>query len=118
MKSVQKSQKSVVEWSGNETHQELIEELKRLGIGMQMKDVAIGTSLKGLNIVVTGTLPTLSRSKAHELIEVNGGTVGSSVTKKTSFLVVGDDAGSKLEKAKSLNIPVLDEAAFLKKING
>ncbi len=61
--------------------------------------------LKGLSVVLTGTLPTLSRAKATELIEQAGGKVGSAVTGKTSFLVAGEEAGSKLEKAKKLRCP-------------
>ena len=61
-------------------------------------------------------LPTLSRNEAEELIRQNGGTAASSVSKKTAFVVAGEKAGSKLAKAESLGIPVLDEAAFMRLI--
>ena len=63
--------------------------------------------------MLTGTLPSLSRSQAQALIEAAGGKVSGSVSKKTSFVVAGDEAGSKLEKAKSLGVSVLDEAALM-----
>jgi DNA ligase (NAD+) len=65
--------------------------------------------------VVTGTLPSLSRSKASDLIEAAGGHVSDSVSKKTTALVVGGDAGSKLDKAKQLGVPVIDEAELLRR---
>jgi len=66
--------------------------------------------------VLTGTLPTLSRARATELIENAGGKVASAVTKKTSFLVAGDEAGSKLDKAKKLGVEILDEAELLRRL--
>ena len=72
--------------------------------------------LSGMTVVVTGTLPSLSRRDAEDLIEKNGGKAAGSVSKKTSFVVAGEAAGSKLTKAQQLGIPVLDEAAFLDRI--
>ena len=69
-----------------------------------------------MTVVVTGTLPSLSRRDAEDLIEKNGGKAAGSVSKKTSFVVAGEAAGSKLTKAQQLGIPVLDEAAFLDRI--
>jgi DNA ligase (NAD+) len=69
--------------------------------------------LSGKTFVLTGTLSSLTRGQAEDRIKSLGGTVGSSVTKKTDYLVVGADPGSKLEKAQRLKVPVLDEAAFL-----
>jgi len=74
--------------------------------------------LNGLTIVLTGTLPSLSREEAKQRIEAAGGKVASTVSKKTSFVVAGDDAGSKLAKAKELKIPVLDEAGLIELISG
>jgi len=74
--------------------------------------------LAGKSYVLTGSLPTLSRSQAATLIEEAGGRVASSVSKKTDAVVAGDDAGSKLEKAKSLGVEVIDEAEFLKRVSG
>ena len=66
-----------------------------------------------MTVVITGSLPTLSRDQAIALVESNGGRVANSVSKKTTFVVVGDDAGSKLEKARQLGVETLDEPAFL-----
>jgi DNA ligase (NAD+) len=73
-------------------------------------------ALAGLTVVVTGTLPTLSRAQATALIESQGGRVTSGVSRATSFVVVGDDAGSKLEKAHTLGIPILDEVGLLARV--
>jgi len=77
---------------------------------------AASGALAGLTIVITGTLPTLSRAAATELIERNGGRVTSSVSKATSFVVAGAEAGTKLEKAQALGITVVDEAELLSRI--
>ena len=69
--------------------------------------------LSGKTFVLTGTLSSLTRGQAEDRIKALGGTVGSGVTKKTDYLVVGADPGSKLEKAQRLKVPVLDETAFL-----
>ena len=68
--------------------------------------------------VLTGTLPTLTRSEAAKIIEDNGGKVSSSVSKKTDFVLAGEEAGSKLVKAQSLGIQVISEEEFFKKVNG
>jgi DNA ligase (NAD+) len=67
-------------------------------------------------VVITGTLPTLSREQATELVESHGGRVTSSVSRKTSFLLAGDDAGSKLAKARELGVEVIDEAELLRRV--
>ena len=72
-----------------------------------------GAGAGGQDVVVTGTLPTLSRKEAEELIVQNGGKAAGSVSKKTSFVVAGEAAGSKLTKAQELGIPVVDEAGLL-----
>ena len=69
--------------------------------------------LSGQTVVLTGTLPSMSRSQAKELIEAAGGKVSGSVSKKTSFLLAGEEAGSKLEKANKLGIKVIDEAGLV-----
>jgi DNA ligase (NAD+) len=71
-------------------------------------------ALKGMTVVLTGTLASLSREQATELVEANGGKVTSSVSKKTSFVVAGTDAGTKLQKAQELGVKVLDEAELLR----
>ena len=72
--------------------------------------------LTGQTVVVTGTLPTLSREEAEARVRSAGGKVSGSVSTKTSFVVAGDNPGSKYEKAHSLGTPVIDETAFLKKL--
>jgi DNA ligase (NAD+) len=72
--------------------------------------------LAGKTYVITGSLPTLSRARATSLIEEAGGRVAGSVSKKTDALLAGDDAGSKLEKAKELGVEVIDEEEFLRRL--
>ena len=97
-------------------NRKLIERLEKLGL--TMKEPVAGTSggpLDGQTYVITGTLPTLSRQRAAELIEAAGGHVADSLSKKTTALVVGADPGSKLEKAKALGVPIIDEAELLRR---
>jgi DNA ligase (NAD+) len=76
------------------------------------------TILEGLTFVLTGTLPTLTRDAAKALIEGAGGRVAGTVSKKTDYLVAGEEAGSKLEKATSLGVKVLDEPALMELLQG
>ncbi|MBU3740586.1 MAG: NAD-dependent DNA ligase LigA, partial [Rhodoferax sp.] len=76
------------------------------------------TPLSGKTLVITGTLPTLGRDQAKDLIEAAGGKVAGSVSKKTDYLLAGTDAGSKLEKALALGVAVIDEQAFKELLNG
>ena len=78
---------------------------------------ATGSAFKGMTVVITGTLPTLARDDAKALVEQHGGKVSDSVSKKTSFVVVGENAGSKLEKARSLGIEIIDEATLVARAN-
>lgn len=96
---------------------QLITRLDECGVSMKSSFVKTGFALEGKTVVITGTLPTLKRAEAEELVRKNGGTASSSVSKKTSFVLCGSDAGSKLDKANSLGIPVIDEETFLKMIN-
>jgi len=97
-------------------NRKLLERLEKLGLNFKEPVAAEGKGpLAGQTYVVTGTLPSLSRAKAAELIEAAGGAVTDSVSKKTTALVVGADAGSKLEKAKTLGIPIIDEAQLLRR---
>ena len=87
------------------------------GVSPQSEQAANTTSpISGKTIVVTGTLPTLGRREAEALIEQNGGKSAGSVSKKTDYVLYGESAGSKLDKAKELNIPLLTEEEFLKLI--
>ena len=97
----------------------LIESLRAAGVNFTEPQSSNGTgdgALSGKAFVLTGTLPTLSRSEATELIERAGGRVTGSVTKKTDAVVAGDDAGGKLEKARALNIEIIDEAELLRRV--
>lgn len=100
-----------------ETHT-MIERLKNLGLNMKSLKEVKDNRFAGLTFVLTGTLPTFSRSEASKLIESFGGKTSSSVSKKTSYVLAGDDAGSKLEKANKLGVEVIDEEKFKSMING
>lgn len=94
----------------------LIERLKELGLNMTYTSRQVSDKLNGLTFVLTGTLPTLKRDEAKEMIEKRGGKVSGSVSKKTSYVVAGEEAGSKLTKANELGITVLTEEQFLQMI--
>lgn len=96
----------------------LIERLKELGLNMTYTSRQVSDKLNGLTFVLTGTLPTLKRDQAKEMIEQRGGKVSGSVSKKTSYVVAGEEAGSKLTKANELGITVLTEEQFLQMIGG
>jgi DNA ligase (NAD+) len=96
---------------------DLITRLKAAGMKFEEQEaVDRGGVFAGLNVVLTGTLPTLSRKEAGQLIEKAGGRVTGSVTKQTNLVVAGDDAGSKLEKAKELEVEVIDEVELLRRV--
>ena len=104
---------AIVEFFAEEKNKTLVRELQKLGLTMQAEKKVIGTTFAGLTFVLTGTLPTLTRDEAKERIEAAGGKVSGSVSKKTSYVVAGEEAGSKLEKAQQLGVPVVDEAGLL-----
>ena len=97
---------------------ELCSRLKSLGVVTDAVSEERGSLFEGLTFVLTGTLPTMSRDEASALIKQNGGKVSGSVSKKTSYVVAGEEAGSKLTKANELGITVIDEDTLLKMING
>jgi len=98
------------EWWEVDWHREIVDRWRAAGVTMEdERDESIPRNLQGLSIVVTGTLPTLSRDEAKEAIIARGGKAVGSVSKKTSFVVVGDNPGSKADKAIQLKVPVLDE---------
>jgi DNA ligase (NAD+) len=96
----------------NERNLALVQRLKDHGLTMHAEKRERTTTLEGLTFVLTGTLPTLTREAAKEMIESAGGRVSGSVSKKTNYVVAGEEAGSKLDKAQSLGVPILDEAGF------
>jgi DNA ligase (NAD+) len=101
-------------------NREVVEQLRACGVtwpeGEGAADSQAPQPFAGLTVVLTGTLPTLSRDAAKDLLEAAGAKVSGSVSKKTSFVVAGAEAGSKLEKARELGITVLDEAALLARL--
>jgi DNA ligase (NAD+) len=106
----------IVVFFAQDDTKKLIDALKAEGLVMEAAAEEKGSSLEGLTIVVTGTLPTLGRSEVKDLIEKNGGKCTGSVSKKTNYLVAGEAAGSKLTKARELGIPVISEADLLSMI--
>lgn len=104
---------SLLDFFSKEGTADLLARLQQAGVDMQDHSAPKGDRLAGLTIVVTGTLPTLSRNDAEALIVQNGGKAAGSVSKKTSYVLAGEAAGSKLTKAQTLGVPVIDEAAFL-----
>ncbi|MGC9158590.1 MAG: NAD-dependent DNA ligase LigA [Terracidiphilus sp.] len=108
---------AIVEFFAEPENLRLIEELKNAGVEMTAEKKPRAAHLEGLTFVLTGTLPTLTREEAKARIEAAGGKVSGSVSGKTSFVVAGKEAGSKLEKARVLGIPVLDEAGLLRRLD-
>jgi DNA ligase (NAD+) len=104
---------TVREFFSNDRNLALVEKLRGFGLTFTAERKVRGTALEGMTFVLTGTLPTLTRDEAKERIEAAGGKVSGSVSKKTSYVVAGEEAGSKLEKAQQLGVAVLDEAALL-----
>lgn len=104
---------TVREFFSNERNLALIERLRGYGLTFTAEKKERGTKFEGLTFVLTGTLPTLTRDEAKERIEGAGGKVSGSVSKKTSYVVAGEEAGSKLEKAQQLGVAVIDEAGLL-----
>ena len=104
---------SIIGYFSNPEARILIDRLRASGVKTTYKTAVQSTSLAGMTFVLTGTLPTMTRDEASALIEANGGKVTSSVSKKTSYVVAGAEAGSKLTKAESLGIPVLSQDDLL-----
>ena len=108
---------SVVRWFASDENRALVQALSARGVNTtEPKRAEAEGALLGKKIVITGTLPTLGRTEAKELVEGAGGKVTDSVSKNTDFLVVGADAGSKLDKAKALGVEAIDEAELLRRI--
>ncbi len=107
----------LVDYFSDPANRERLNSMKMAGLNMERhEEEGASDALSGLTIVVTGTLPTLGRKDAEALIVKHGGKASGSVSKKTSYVLAGEAAGSKLTKAESLGVPVIDEEAFLKLI--
>ncbi len=110
---------SILHFFSNKENIKMLVKLEGLGLQLKnyKKDLASGGNLEGLTFLFTGTMPTLKRSDAEEMVEQNGGKLTGSVSSKLNYLVVGEDAGSKLEKAKKINtVKIISETEFLKMI--
>jgi DNA ligase (NAD+) len=104
---------AVIEWFGVDWHVEIVDKWARAGVTTaDERDESVDRTLEGLTVVVTGSLVDFSRDSAKEAILSRGGKAAGSVSKKTDYVVVGDNAGSKAEKAEQLGVPVLDEDGF------
>jgi len=106
---------AVTEWFTVPWHVAIVEKWAAAGVAMQdLRDESVPRTLEGLTIVVTGSLEGFSRDSAKEAIIARGGKAAGSVSKKTDYVVIGDNAGSKAEKAEQLGVPILDEAGFVR----
>ena len=108
---------ALVEFFSDATVRELVERLREAGVSFNAVKEKKSNIFEGLTFVLTGTLPTMTRDEASELIKERGGKVSGSVSKKTSYVLAGEEAGSKLTKAKELGIRIIDENEFLAMIN-
>lgn len=104
---------STVAYFATDSAKELIQKLKECNVNMSSKTVINDTRFEGKTFVLTGTLPTLKRNEASKIIESFGGKTSSSVSKKTTFVLAGEEAGSKLDKANSLGVEIIDEETFM-----
>ena len=113
------SSRAVIEFFSNPANIKILSRLEQAGVNFEWEEdtLAANNNLSGLTFVITGTLPTMGRSEMEELIKKHGGKVSGSVSKKTSFVVAGENAGSKLVKAEQLGIKVLSEEEILALIN-
>jgi DNA ligase (NAD+) len=110
---------SIRQFFAEERNRELVERLRSAGLQFSQKKAAPKRGpLAGKTFVLTGTLPSLTRDEAKERIEAAGGKVAGSVSKKTSFVVAGEEAGSKLDKASQLGVPILDEPGLFAILEG
>ena len=105
---------AILEFFSRPANRILVEKLKEAGVEMTAEKKVRTSQLEGFTFVLTGTLPNLTREEAKQKIEAAGGKVSGSVSRKTSYLVAGEEAGSKLDKAQELKIPILDEPGLMK----
>ena len=109
---------AILEFFAQPANRTLVGSLKRAGVEMTAEKKQRTAQLAGLTFVLTGTLPTLTRDEAKQKIEAAGGKTAGSVSKKTSYVVAGEEAGSKLDKARELGVPIIDEAELLALLAG
>ena len=112
--------KSIIDYFNDENNKLIIKKLKEFNINMEYinnSNINEKEEFKNKTFVLTGTLVSITRDRASEIIESLGGKVSSSVSSKTSVVIVGDNPGSKFDKARSLNIPIWQEEEFIDKIN-
>jgi len=102
------------EWFNNEKNEKLLEDLYKVGVVLEISNLTSTGKLKGKSFVLTGTLQGLGRDEAKDLIKKNGGTVHSSVSQNTDFVLAGESAGEKYNKAKELGVKIIDEEKFRK----
>jgi DNA ligase (NAD+) len=109
--------KAVSGFFGNPAGRALVERMAHHGVNMmEAQPAASGGALNGATVVLTGTLPTLTRPQATERIERAGGRITSSVSRSTTFVVSGESAGGKLEKARALGVEIIDETELLRRL--
>ena len=108
---------SVVHFFRDPHNRATLKALKKAGVQLAGAATPAGGALAGKTFVITGTLPTYARDEARRIIEQHGGKVAAGVSKNVSYVVVGDDAGSKLTRARELGIPLLSEAELLRMIS-
>ena len=108
----------IQEWLDSPQSQHLMARLKDAGVCMESKAEVVDRRFAGMTFVLTGSLSAFTREEATAMIEARGGKASGSVSKKTTYVVAGENAGSKLKKANELGIPVLSEEEFLEKVNG
>jgi DNA ligase (NAD+) len=116
---------SIKEWIAVDWHREIVDRWRKAGVLLEVPGHAgpgagdsAGGVFAGLTIVATGSLKAFTREEIEEAIISNGGKAASSVSKKTSFVVAGENAGSKLAKAESLGVEVISEEEFQRRLNG
>lgn len=112
------SAKQVYDFFQDDENRKMLEKFKDAGVNMEQETTAGGDRFAGLTFVLTGTLTTMTRNEASEIIQSLGGKASSSVSKKTSYVVAGENAGSKLTKAENLGVKILSEAEFASMVKG
>ncbi len=107
---------SIVDWFGDPRHIKLLNKFKKVGLKIKSMPKISKTTLVGKSFVFTGTLQTITRQDGQKLVRQNGGDVSSSVSAKTSYVVAGEEAGSKLDRARKLGVKIIDEREFMKMV--